>query len=462
MNTKTDSLDAKDWSKYKDAPDNQSLEHIPGAYGMPLLGYSLRASANLLNYLTEESSKYGPVFRTRLGPQKSVVALGADINQEVLLDRQRRFSSEKGYEYSMSPFFGGGLMLRDFDEHRMHRRIMQTAFKTDALKSYVRIINEKLGHHLHQWRNTENFVFYPAIKPALLEVAAEIFIGVHEDDPALEPLNEAFLDTVRGMGSLLHMNLPGFAYYHGLKGRQFLSRYFESMLSRKRSETPNDMFAYFAQERNEQGELFSDLDVIQHINFLMMAAHDTTTSALSNCVAALLTYPEWQHRLREESQAFNKPMLDYEDLDKMESLQLFMHEVLRLHGPVPLSMRRTVTDVRLGDYDIPAHTVISVAPTFTHHMEEWWDNPNQFDPERFNAQRAEHKRHSFSYIPFGGGAHKCIGMHFAMMQIRCFIHQLLLHYDMRLPDGYRMPIQFQDVPFPHPKDGMPVVLKAIA
>lgn len=452
---------AETWEDYKSAPDNEDLGHIPGDYGLPLLGHSIRASKNLLAFFIDKSGKYGPVFRTRLGRQKSIVALGADINQQILLDRKQDFSSQMGYEYSMSPFFGGGLMLRDFGEHRLHRRIMQAAFKVDALKSYIDIMNRKLSEHLDSWRGVERFVFYSSIKPALLEVAAEIFIGVHKDDPVLPDMNRAFLETVSGMGSLVHVNLPGFRYHKAIKARQYLHSYFHSLLPSKRSGERRDMFAHFAQEHEENGNMYSDSDVVEHIHFLMMAAHDTTTSALSNCVAALVTYPEWQHRLREEARGLSRETLAYEDLDTQEYLQLFMHEVLRLHGPVPMSMRRTTNDVRLGDYDVPAHTVLGVAPCYTHHMEEWWDEPRRFDPERFNAQRSEQKRHSFSYIPFGGGAHKCIGMHFAMMQIRCFLHQMLLRYDMRLPDNYRMPIQFEDVPFPHPKDGLPLILKPL-
>jgi cytochrome P450 len=461
MNTKQATA-ARDYDlNYKASADNRALDHIPGNYGLPLIGHSLRATWNLLNFLIEDSTKHGLVFRTQLGAQRSVIALGADVNQQVFLDRSRHFSSEKGYEYSMSPFFGGGLMLRDFDEHRMHRRIMQTAFKTEVLKTYMGYMNASLGRHIRQWRNKDPFIFYDSIRPALLAVGAEIFIGVSEDDPDLGPLNQNFLDAVSGLNSLVHVNLPGFNYYRGLRGRKRLHRYFRKLLPTKRKEQPNDMFAYFAQERDESGELFSDNDVIQHISFLLMAAHDTTTSALSNCMAALVTYPEWQNRLREESRALGKDTLEHEDLEQLESLNLFMQEVLRLHGPVPLIMRRTTADLSLDKLHVPAHTILTLAPCYTHHMKEWWDEPKRFDPERFNAQRAEHKRHNFCYIPFGGGAHKCIGMHFAMLQIRCFLHQFVLNYEARLPENYKMPIQFQDVPFPHPQDGLPLILKAV-
>ena len=453
---KTQSID------YLQAPNNQKLDHIPGSYGLPLIGHSLGMMNNMLDFLISSHKKYGPVSKTKLGVLRQLLVLGPDLNQQILLDRDRNYSNQMGYDFSMAPFFGGALMLRDFDEHRMHRRIMQSAFKTETLRSYVDIINPMLAAGIEPWARADHFLFYPHIKQVLLRIAAHIFIGVKNPGSELEKMNTAFLDTVDGLRHLFRVNLPGFTFHRGLKGREYLHSVFRSMLADKRNSSDNDMFSLFAHETDSDGKLFSDDDVIMHIHFLMMAAHDTTTSALSNCVAALVSYPEWQQRLRDEARELNKEFLDYDDLSSRPELEMFMFEVLRLHGPVPMSMRRTIRDVEIGDYDVPANTVLAIAPAFTHYMEEWWDNASSFDPHRFSPARAEHKRHSFNYIPFGGGAHKCIGLHFAMLQIKCFLHQFLLRYEARLPEGYVMPIAFQDVPFPHPKDLLPLRLTGIS
>lgn len=447
---------------YKSKRNNMDLEHIPGNYGLPIFGCSFRAVSNFLDFLKTQYDNYGEISRTSLGGQRGVVALGPDMNKIILLDTERNFSSEMGYKDNMSPFFGGGLMLRDFDEHRMHRRIMQTAFKFETLKGYVDVINAKFSEHIDDWQGRESFLFYPNLKELLLEIAAHIFIGVRKPGHELRDMNRAFLNTIEGMSTPVPYPIPFGAYSRGLSGRRYLYRFFLGMLDDKRNSKENDMFSLFAQETDENGELFTDDDVVKHIIFLMMAAHDTTSSAISNSVAALVTYPEWQQRLREEVRAYDKAQLAYEDIEKLEQMDMFVHEVLRLHGPVPMSNRRTVRKVKLGHYNIPPHTLIYITPTFTHYMDAWWDKPFKFDPERFSPQRAEHKRHSFNFIPFGGGAHKCIGMHFAMMQIKLFLHQFLLRNEFSLPADYKMPIAFRDLPFPHPKDKLPLILKSIA
>jgi cytochrome P450 len=89
-------------------------------------------------------------------------------------------------------------------------------------------------------------------------------------------------------------------------------------------------------------------------------------------------------------------------------------------------------------------------------MEEYWTSPFKFDPERFSPERAEHKKHAFQFHPFGGGGHKCIGMHFAQMEYRNFLFKFMKRYDFEArhakPDVY-----MQTFPLPKPSDDMPIV-----
>jgi cytochrome P450 len=92
-------------------------------------------------------------------------------------------------------------------------------------------------------------------------------------------------------------------------------------------------------------------------------------------------------------------------------------------------------------------------------MEEWWTRPFAFDPERFSESRAEHKRHSHSFIPFGGGAHMCIGYRFAEIQVPAILHQMARRFRWSVNPGYEMPVQ--QSPISKPKDGLPLKLEAL-
>jgi cytochrome P450 len=92
-------------------------------------------------------------------------------------------------------------------------------------------------------------------------------------------------------------------------------------------------------------------------------------------------------------------------------------------------------------------------------MPSLWTHPHDFDPERFSPERAEHRRHAYAYLPFGGGAHLCIGQHFADMEVKAVMHQVLRRFRFSVREGYRMPYQL--VPIAKPRDGLPIVLKTL-
>ena len=152
-------------------------------------------------------------------------------------------------------------------------------------------------------------------------------------------------------------------------------------------------------------------------------------------------------------------MPTFEDVAEMKLTEYVFQETLRFYPSVMILNRRTTRDVHVNGYDIPANTMIMLSPPFTHRMEEWWSNPLEFDPMRFSPERAEHKRHGFSYVPFGGGAHKCIGMHFALMNAKLYLFRLLKNYKVTLRPGYDP--AFMHVHLPRPVDGLPITLTKI-
>ena len=91
-----------------------------------------------------------------------------------------------------------------------------------------------------------------------------------------------------------------------------------------------------------------------------------------------------------------------------------------------------------------------------HFDTECWSDPHQFDPERFADSRREHKNHRFGYVPFGGGAHKCIGMHFGTLEVKAILHQMLRTYTWTVPEGYAARWDYTSLPVP--ADGLPITL----
>ena len=119
-----------------------------------------------------------------------------------------------------------------------------------------------------------------------------------------------------------------------------------------------------------------------------------------------------------------------------------------MHPTIPFLLRRTIADCEFGGYPVPANTVLLMTAMQAHYDTRYWTNPTCFDPERFSPARTEQNNHSFAFFPFGGGAHKCIGMHFAMMLTKAFMHHLLSRYRVTLPTGFEPQLDW--VPLPKP------------
>ena len=143
-------------------------------------------------------------------------------------------------------------------------------------------------------------------------------------------------------------------------------------------------------------------------------------------------------------------------MDKLELTERVLKEALRYRPPVPFIPRYAERPFEFNGYEIPGETSVTVSPGLVAIDPAWWTHPSRFDPDRFSDNRAEDRAHRFAWTPFGGGAHKCIGMHFAIMQVRTFLHQFLQQFQITLPVGYKD--RWQAIPIPKPKDGLPVIL----
>jgi cytochrome P450 len=440
--------------------DNKNLSHIPGSYGLPVVGRTFQFVLDPYKVLDDGYREYGPVHKASLTFQKFVVALGPEFIQQLMLDSDRSFSARMGYDSPLGDFFAGGLLMRDFDEHKFHRRIMQTAFKIDAMRTYVDLMHPIIDRQVGHWGDIPAFHFYPNIKTLLLDVGAKVFLGMDMEGEETKALNQSFLEMNEGVLALVRKDWPGLLYRKGMNGRRDLEKFFLGLVPGRRGKEGSDMATFFANEKTEDGDYFSDKVVGEHLIFLLLAAHDTTTSALTMAAYYLANDQAWQDRLREELKGLGRPELEYDDLGhNVPDLDHCFKEILRMNPPVPMLMRRTVKEVEVGGYRLAPHTMVQISPLYTHRMEQWWTNPHDFDPDRF--AREEHKQHSFLWAPFGGGAHKCIGLHFADMLFKCTLAKLVQGYRIRFAKEDQYPSRIQHFPFAKPMDNLPLVLEKL-
>ena len=448
---------------FAEPPPGSGLKPVMGNNGMPMLGHLIEVFRGGPDYVLETYRKFGPVHYSKTPALNAVAALGPDATQEVFSNRNKDFSTV-AWQTVIGPFFNRGLMLMDFDEHMYHRRIMQEAFTRTRLSGYIKHMDAVASAVVAKdWPvNDGRFLFMPAVKELTLDIASVVFMG-HEpgsDHELVTKIKTAYETTTRAGGAIIRTPVPPFKWWRGLQARKVLEEYFIERVRQRRDAEGTDMLTVLCHTADDDGNSFSDTDIVNHMIFLMMAAHDTSTSTLTTMAYHLAANPNWQQRCREEGDRIGDGPLDIDELDKLETLDLVINECLRLVTPLPFSVRRAVRDTEILGHYIPAGTNVTMWPGMNHRLAELWDDPERFDPARFAEPRSEHKRHRYAFAPFGGGAHKCIGMVFGQLEIKTVMHRLLRNYRLELTHpGYRP--HYDNAGMPVPIDGMPIVLRPL-
>ncbi len=368
-------------------PKASSLRHIPGDEGWPIIGKTLHVLADPKGQVERAAAQYGLVYRSHLFGETSLTLLGPEANELVLFDQAKLFSSQHGWGRILGLLFPRGLMLLDFEEHRLHRRALSVAFKSGPMKSYLSDLDRGIAARVAQWKAQPGpMLLYPAMKQLTLDLAATSFLGA-EIGPEVDDITRAFVDMVAASVAVIRKPLPGTAMARGVNGRKRIVAYFSEQIPIRRAKGGgDDLFSQLCHATHEDGALLSTQDIVDHMSFLMMAAHDTLTSSLTSFIGSLAANPQWQEKLRAEvatlGVAAGEPT-SFDNLEAMKLTEMAFKEALRMKPPVPSMPRRAVRDFNFKGYAVPAGAMVGVNPLFTHHMPEIWPDPDTFDPMRF-------------------------------------------------------------------------------
>jgi cytochrome P450 len=435
------------------APSWQALAHLPHC-GLPPLWVDLALLRDTLGFVRGVARRAGPVSRAMLVGRPQALLLSADAVEAVLGDTAGRVSAAGGWAPFLGELFPGGLILRDGDDHRSHRRRMLPALRRDALERHLDRMAPRIAAEVAQWCNAGRLDVHEAVRRLTLHLASDVFLGIRAD-AEIEAAHHDFVRLVDASAAVLRWRVPATRYGRGLAARHRLAGFLAARIPERRAAPGDDLFSQLCVARDDDGLAFTDAEIVDHMIFLWMAAHDTTRSAVTTLLRALALAPAWQARLRDEARAAwpaGQPMT-MAALAAMESLGWALKEALRLYPPIPSLARQLLAPMTIDGHALPAGTPVTLFPLAVHRDPRWWPDPDRFDPERFSPARAEPARHRSAWVPFGGGAHMCLGQHFAMMQGKALGAALLGAARWQL-DGSPSAAGMAFAPIAHPPRGL--------
>ena len=313
----------------------------------------------------------------------------------------------------MGRIFPNGLLLRDGAEHKHHRKIMHEAFTRPGAARLRRAHEpDDRARPSRDGRGRRRAILaFRRVQGLTLDIAASIFVGV-DLGPETRRMNDAFEDMVAASMSRIRLRIPGLEFYRGLVGREFmLDAASRGMLEQEARATRGARHVQPPVPRAQPRTATASPTPtsLDHMIFLMMAAHDTTTSTLSlDDLRAREASRVAGARARGEPRARRRRSSSFDDLDKLEALGWAMKETLRRYPPLPVIPRVATARFEFGGYRDPggSHGRRRRRSTPTTCPSGGRD-PYRFDPERFAPARAEHERHTHSLDPVRRRAAPC-------------------------------------------------------
>lgn len=427
----------------------------PGGRGLPGLGETLEFLRGPRAFFERRKVRFGPVFTSRVLGMRLVSLAGLDANRWIFANEEKVLRNR--WSYAIRKLLGAdALSLLVGEAHRARRRVLAPHFRRAGLGPLVEPIAEVAREHLRAWAGAGGeTVAVERLKHLAFEIAARYIFGDigHLDLPRL---SDDFDDWVQGMFVPVPVPLPGTSFGRAMAARKRLFAAIEAEVERRAGSSARgvDVLSTLLDVRDESERPLPRSTIVDEIQLLMFAGHDTTVTAMTNILLHLCQHPDVLAKARAEQDAEDGAPLTLERLRAMPWLDAVISESMRVLPPVGGAFRELTQDVEYGGFRLAKGWTVSMSPGLAHGDESVWTEPERFDPARWMPGRAEQERHPFAWIPFGGGPRKCLGEHFAVLELQIVLALLLRGYAWELVAGQELEMLF--FPFPRPKSGLRV------
>lgn len=407
----------------------QALASIPGRKGLPFLGILPEAVRDPYAFTKATYEAYGPVHCFYACGNWNVQLVGPKANEFVLLDRDENFSAHGGWKPVFGRHFDGGLLLRDGLDHQWHRKLLASAFKQDQLQSYLTVFAKNIETVKVRWSG-QKLDAYELAQGLTFSNGHAAFLG--RDSRLATPRDLlAFRYMMRSATAVLPWALPGTAHGRATWAKGHIAWLIEPMFKTMPDPCRTDLAAVLVRLMHEG--LLTKAEVLSHLTFTIAASFDALSSGTISTLYYLARDFEWQDRVRQEllSNIPSLPEVRLSELQRAQQSEWAVKEALRLNAAAPVLWRRAIRDVEFDGHRLPAGTVTGVNPMLTHLLPTLWKDPQRYDPSRFGPEETK-ARHRFAFVPFGAGAHGCLGANFASLQARTLLRGILENHRLVL------------------------------
>ncbi len=363
----------------------------------------------------------GDVTSFRMGPIQGYFVNHPELIRDVLVVNAHKFKKGRALQRAKS-LLGNGLLTNEGEEHLRQRRMIQPAFHKARIAEYARTMTEFAERMSATWQDGEVRDIDKEMMHLTLQIVAKTLFSANVDDTADE-IGASMTTLVEMFDYLL---LPFSEWLQKLplpqtrrfaRARATLDSVVYRMINERRASgvDTGDLLSMLLNAQDEgDGSTMTDEQVRDEALTLFLAGHETTANALTWTWYLLSQHPEKGTALHHEIDNFlggRTPTFD--DVPHLKYTEAVLAESMRLYPPAWGVGRLSLEDHELGGYRLPANSLVLLSMYVTHRDQRFWDEPDQFIPERWETQGIKEAGQKYIYFPFGGGARRCIGEGFA-------------------------------------------------
>lgn len=397
-------------------------------------------------YFVQVSRQYGGVVT--LSPNRIYLVTDPDGVKHVVQDNHTNYIKGPWYKV-LNPLMGDGLFSSDGEYWKRQRRMVQPAFQRKHHPRMADIVADATSSMLQRWETNASHAQAIDARSEVVLLTLQILLRSMFSGNLIgfeQELREAVLDCSRHMDLTTAVKIVRLlGWFRIAKRRRFrraidtLERFiFRVVEERRRNQTDNgDLVSLLLWARDETtGESMTDHQIRDELMTMIQAGNDTVADAISWTWYLLAKHPDVRQRVEQEvDRALGDRSPRFEDLPALDFTNRVILEAMRIYPSAWVFGRTPVQPDVIGGYHIAANSLVVVSPYVTHRLPEIWEDPEDFDPDRFLPERS-HGRHRFAYFPFSGGPRQCIGAGLAMLETLMIVAMAAQRYQLTAPPGF--------------------------
>jgi cytochrome P450 len=419
----------------------------PGPRGAFLLGNVRELQRDPLGFFMGLARDYGDIARIHLGPDEALVIHQPDHLKHVLADKAASYVKPHRFVKALRPVMGKGLLINDGASWKRQRQIANPSFHRQRVAAFGDTFVRSTEEHIARWKEAHGnkpFDIAAEIQRLTMTIvgrtlfSVELGGGADKVGPAVAIASQYVLDQANAP-IMTPSFMPTPANLRFKAAVRTLNEVVGGIIEerRKTGVEKGDLLDMMLQARYEEtGEGMSVEQLRDELMTFYLAGHETTANALSWSVYLLMKHPAALAKVHAEiDRVLGRRRATVEDGKDLTYTTQVLEEAMRLFPPGWIIARNAIEEDEVAGVRVRRGTQVCFTPYVTHRDPSIYPDPETFDPDRFTPDKVK-ARPAYAYLPFSGGARKCIGVGFAMLEMQLVLATMLQSLRLQLEPGF--------------------------